>query len=621
MRTQDGKLAKAVPGNSDRDGRQLLPPVALDPQCLVASEDPVALVNSNGDIKAANAAGRKLLWSALSGSEEISRLLGLVEESHATGTVTSCRVTLSIPIDDNDADEFQDVKVEITQVDPSSRTFDIFILPADAGARDAILIAREVTFEQNLSRALTSSRSLFKDLVSCSADFSWEIDQSGSFTYIGPRGALGYSSSELNGCSLSTLVVDENALNSAIELFQSPHEVREVPICLLSKDGEVRHYSMASKPFFNEHGHHTGNRGVGRDVTELVLQRIELDEARRRKDAIHAVLEATTSTLDPSAMLEKATRALTSSLDAVHGLLFLAEPSSQASGAELTAETIAIQEGEQWRDLQTEDYRPSEMISSLLPFAARSLLKGQERSELMVDNWRHLIVPTSFQDKLNGVICVSKPMASASWSKEQRELFSDLAQTIGIAVGQANQTLQLTKLSRQDPLTQLLNRRSFEEEVSRRLQQHRRHNRPSALLYIDVDNFKTINDTYGHQAGDRVLCNLARILQENLRTSDIAVRFGGDEFGVWLEETDQEGAEIKAQQILSLIAQLQKQQGLAVPVEASIGVAPVLSGGVSSVEDLTTIADAALYQAKAAGKGTYRVTEPEEKSTLSPEAI
>lgn len=99
---------------------------------------------------------------------------------------------------------------------------------------------------------------------------------------------------------------------------------------------------------------------------------------------------------------------------------------------------------------------------------------------------------------------------------------------------QVIQTLEKDTVT--DPLTGVMNRRGFEVELNRTLANARRHNRQSALLFVDMNNFKAINDTFGHFAGDEVLCHVAALLKANIRETDVLARVGGDEFCVILND-------------------------------------------------------------------------------------
>jgi diguanylate cyclase (GGDEF)-like protein/PAS domain S-box-containing protein len=169
---------------------------------------------------------------------------------------------------------------------------------------------------------------------------------------------------------------------------------------------------------------------------------------------------------------------------------------------------------------------------------------------------------------------------------------------------------ELRHLADHDTLTGLANRRTFGEHITRLLAQRARHDAPLALLMIDVDNFKPINDRLGHQVGDVVLRAAAETLRGRLRESDIVGRLGGDEFAFLLPETERAGAESLAQDLLDAFAALRP-----VPTEpefslsASIGVVTVDRTGTVTEEELLDAADAAMYQAKAAGRGRYAVVD------------
>jgi len=161
-----------------------------------------------------------------------------------------------------------------------------------------------------------------------------------------------------------------------------------------------------------------------------------------------------------------------------------------------------------------------------------------------------------------------------------------------------------------DPLTGLANRALFREHVDKALARLRRTPaRPHAVLFIDLDGFKTINDSLGHAAGDEVLAEVGRRLKRWMRPGDTAARLGGDEFAVLLENTSQLDTGVLAKRILDVLLGPIVVQGKEVVLTGSIGIA--LSETGQDSDALLRNADAAMYTAKAAGKGQYRLFEPE----------
>jgi diguanylate cyclase (GGDEF)-like protein len=158
---------------------------------------------------------------------------------------------------------------------------------------------------------------------------------------------------------------------------------------------------------------------------------------------------------------------------------------------------------------------------------------------------------------------------------------------------------RLMEMARTDPLTGVLNRRAFFEELSVRLAQARRHGDRGLLLYLDLDAFKLINDGYGHAAGDRVLRLVAEVLQDKVRATDLVGRIGGDEFVVWL---DRIGAVDQGRRIDALKAAIREAArdypAVADRFGASIGA--VGADGTVDPEELIVAADAAMYGAKRA---------------------
>lgn len=165
---------------------------------------------------------------------------------------------------------------------------------------------------------------------------------------------------------------------------------------------------------------------------------------------------------------------------------------------------------------------------------------------------------------------------------------------------------ELERLARVDALTGLANRRQLDERLELALGRLHRHGVPVALMYLDVDHFKRINDTWGHAAGDRVLCSFADRLQRCVRAIDLVARLGGDEFVVVVEDaTLPAAAEAIARKLIDEMHHSIDVDGTALVVTTSIGIA--YATAPTETTTLLAAADAALYAAKQAGRNTYRM--------------
>jgi len=161
----------------------------------------------------------------------------------------------------------------------------------------------------------------------------------------------------------------------------------------------------------------------------------------------------------------------------------------------------------------------------------------------------------------------------------------------------------LEHLATIDTLTGLANRRYFLELAERAFYQAQRYNRPLSVVMIDVDNFKHINDTFGHAAGDQVLAGLASRMQQVLRRSDILGRYGGDEFVVLLPETGQEGARRMTERLREAVARTSHSIGqIDLPVSLSVGVSSSFGMTNITLDQLLQRADKALYTSKQSGR-------------------
>jgi diguanylate cyclase (GGDEF)-like protein len=163
-----------------------------------------------------------------------------------------------------------------------------------------------------------------------------------------------------------------------------------------------------------------------------------------------------------------------------------------------------------------------------------------------------------------------------------------------------------------DPLTGLHNRRYLMDRLVQEMQRSDRHGEPLAFALIDLDGFKPINDQFGHVLGDKVLRAVGNVISKSVRVSDVAARYGGDEFGIILPQTPPEGAMRVCERLLRAISELvlQDESGRSCRVTASLGLAYYPADDVDTPEDLVHSADGALYGAKRSGKNRYSAVRP-----------
>jgi diguanylate cyclase (GGDEF)-like protein len=202
--------------------------------------------------------------------------------------------------------------------------------------------------------------------------------------------------------------------------------------------------------------------------------------------------------------------------------------------------------------------------------------------------------------RVRGMITVAR--RDSRFSEDDRELLLSLASQATLALENVELHFQVRRQAVTDELTGLVNRGRFDTLLAAEMEQVRRYHHAVGLIMVDVDNFKSVNDTYGHQQGDLVLKHVARVLRETSREADTAARYGGEEMALILPHTDLEGSYAIAERVRSTV------EGLAITrldgegvlrITASAGVAAMADGDAA---DLIAGADAALYQAKRTGK-------------------
>jgi diguanylate cyclase (GGDEF)-like protein len=238
-------------------------------------------------------------------------------------------------------------------------------------------------------------------------------------------------------------------------------------------------------------------------------------------------------------------------------------------------------------------------LSSVVQLKNQSFCGWEQRHHLFELSHSRPITTDSYFMAQN---CTFLPVESAGEVEHICILIEDVTDVCHYQT-QLNKALQELALSnRIDGLTQAFNRKHWEECLAKEFSRARRYQHDLALIMLDLDHFKLLNDTFGHQGGDMVLIETAKAVDKLLRMGDLFGRYGGEEFAVILPNTSLEGAEEVAERIRQSIAKNTiYYQERRVSVTASIGVA-VIDSQNARYEDLISSADSALYEAKAAGR-------------------
>lgn len=231
-------------------------------------------------------------------------------------------------------------------------------------------------------------------------------------------------------------------------------------------------------------------------------------------------------------------------------------------------------------------------------------MKSQYQS---TGSWRGEI----WNRRKNGDIYVEWLSINAVYNKQKK-----ITNYIGVFIDITEQKRaqeRINKLAYYDILTDLPNRINFKDRLEHTISRYRRNGKKFSLFFIDLDNFKTINDTLGHHAGDKLIQEIASRIQKNVRENDSLARLGGDEFTLITEDVnDMQSVSIIAMKILDTIKQSMKIEGNEVFVTGSIGICTFPEDG-DNIEEMMRNADTAMYRAKAAGKNAYEFFRHEMK--------
>ncbi|MBF0393073.1 MAG: diguanylate cyclase [Alphaproteobacteria bacterium] len=480
--------------------------------------------------------------------------------------------------------------------DEGVATVESLVLPADNGSqilevtllpladRRVLALGRDLTLEANLRAALVESRQRYKDLVQISSDFAWEVGKDGRFVFVSPRGALGYGADRLVGHAPDEFLVGrQNGVEPQPSPFGCSHPVDGTEVWMRRANGEVACLLASAAPLLGKDGERRGSRGVCRDVTLERARDAALGRANNRERLLNYIVRTIRDVVDPSDMLKAAAEATARALGASGCQIFRME--GRAGGHTLAAEFGACGDA-------------APVMQALVAADHHETRLGLAT----VSRYRHAV---------NGAVCLWRDAEALPWSDDDRLLIDDVANQIGIANEQITNHERILTLSRTDALTGLFNRRAFFEELGRRYLRLTRERRSAALIYVDLDNFKLVNDAHGHQKGDEALLAVRDLLLSHTRPSDLVARLGGDEFALWLEGADQVVAIRRSTSLVAAGEELACWSGSAdAPLHLSLGVAVHDPERPESLQELLARADHAMYEVKRGGKAAWLLAPP-----------
>lgn len=471
--------------------------------------------------------------------------------------------------------------------------YQVTVIPMVMG-HNVLYLFVDQSLNHNLRDALIESRQRFKDLVEVSSDFSWEIGSDGCFQYVSRTGALGYDSDDFIGRLPEEFMVSADEFD--LIPFHTKDIVEDVELWMHRADGSMACVQVSAKPFVDDDGNIIGVRGVCRDVTRDRERETALSQAHQREQVLGYIVNTIRDEINPIDMMGAAAAATARAMGA-SGCCVLRRETDDENNAHETPTFV--------RSADFGTGGPKEFDAEFLKFADGS----RELKEAKIDDWHVIAGPCQHGGKINGVICLWR---CDEWSDDARLMVGDIAGQLGIALEQVTNHESIVRLSRTDAMTGLLNRRAFyEDELPRRFQRLAIDDSSGALFFIDMDNFKLVNDVLGHQSGDDAIIALRDLLVEFVRPGDLMARLGGDEFALWLDGVNEQTAITRCQDLLNAADILRQYSGSPErPLGISVGIAVYWHDTGETLDKLLARADAAMYGVKNESKGGYQLAPP-----------
>ena len=457
-----------------------------------------------------------------------------------------------------------------------------------------------------LHGALLESRQRWQDLAGLGADLVFETDNAGRFTFLWPDIVLGHRAADLLGRRADSLL-----LGAAPNPFALQQALRGHRVWMADAQGQPRCLALSLAPLRDARGGHAGLRCAAHDVTAQEAAAASAAAGLRRAALLDALAESVRHAGTAREALDFGLAGLRDALGcAGTAMLVPADPLPEVAASHR---------------------RPRRRPCAVAPRRALAMGAGLAR---------HAGRPRS-PARCCTTMAARPPPArwppgantgGRDWDPEDLAVLRSMAAMMGAVLGFDRMQRELERQASTDPLTGLANRRAFLDALEARLRDvldaparyprgwfgraralsrpRVAWTRPGAMhaarwSFLDLDNLKPLNDRYGHEAGDAALRTTARLLRATAAPGDIAARFGGDEFILWIAGADEAAAIARARALLEGVAMLDNDSA----PRFSLGIATWRPATREGVARLLARADAALYDAKRHGRGGWRLAE------------
>ncbi|WP_419778609.1 diguanylate cyclase [Maridesulfovibrio sp.] len=426
---------------------------------------------------------------------------------------------------------------------------------------------------EDIRMALEESEKRFVDIADAAGEFIWETGPDGSFVFVTGRAedVLGYSAEELVGRSPFDFVDEESSWDVRKEFLdaaQFGHSFRGLVFKFVNRDGRKIWLEFNGVPLFDAEGTVVGFRGATSDIS---AQKKALQDLQEREDMLQSISD---SVQDALVLMDE------------NGLVHFWNPAAETifgfSAEEMLGESLECcfyAEDNVSPNSEGEDGSYVEgLLSSYGAFTVNVRRKGGDvfPAEVLLSPLR--------KDEQWWVVGTFRDVTERKEAEDK-----------------------LRKLATTDSLTGLYNRRFFMESAEDAMERSRRYGHDLSLLMMDIDFFKNVNDSYGHDAGDDVLKALAKTGLKILRNIDVFGRIGGEEFSILLPDTGLPGAAQVAERLRAEIeAEAMHTRSGSLRITVSIGVA-TFNDDTNSLEKLLKAADVGLYAAKESGRNQVKV--------------